>query len=179
MRETGLLTCLGCVLPLAGGVLLLCLRRHTFCQHQQQVCRSTHRRVGRFPAALWRENRGTSSKPPCCICHRRRFGSFRQKPMVFGFPLRLISNTALLPAFPATGKSGLSETQIVIATTGRRLPVGDKKESRLPDIKRQWDTSEFPQKGANQTNARCSGKPEERVFVAHSTLLRKSFRRGS
>ena len=36
---------------------------------------------------------------------------------------------ALLPAFPATGKSGLSETQIVIATTGRRLPVGDKKKA--------------------------------------------------
>ena len=129
MRETGLLVCLGCVLPLVGGVLLLCLRRHTFCQQQQKVCRSTHRRVGRFPATLWRENRGTSSKPPCCICHRRRFGSFCQKPMVFGFPLRLISNTALLPAFPATGKSGLSETQIVIATTGRRLPVGEKKKA--------------------------------------------------
>ena len=90
---------------------------------------SFHRRVSRFPATLWRENRDTSSKPPRFIRHRRRFGGFRQKPMVFGFPLRLISNTALLPAFPATGKSGLSETQIVIATTGRRLPVGEKKKA--------------------------------------------------
>ena len=33
------------------------------------------------------ENRDTSSKPPCCIRHRRRFGGFRLKPMVSKLPL--------------------------------------------------------------------------------------------
>ena len=47
---------------------------------------SFHRRVSRFPATLWRENRDTSSKPPRFIRHRRRFGGFRQKPLVFGSP---------------------------------------------------------------------------------------------
>ena len=51
-----------------------------------KVGKSTHRRVSRFPATLWRENRDTSPKPPRFIRHRRRFGGFRQKPMVFGFP---------------------------------------------------------------------------------------------
>jgi hypothetical protein len=44
---------------------------------------SFHRRVNRFPATLWRENRDTSSKPPRFIRHRRRFGGFRQKPLFF------------------------------------------------------------------------------------------------
>jgi hypothetical protein len=34
---------------------------------------------------LWHGNRDTSSKPPRFIRHRRRFGDFRLKPMVFGF----------------------------------------------------------------------------------------------
>ena len=29
-----------------------------------------------FQPFVRRENRDTSSKPPCCICHRRRFGGF-------------------------------------------------------------------------------------------------------
>ncbi len=149
MRETGLLVCLGCVLPLVGGVLLLCLDGILLPTAAKSMQKHTPCR--RFPATLWRENRGTSSKPPCCICHRRRFGSFCQKPMVFGFPLRLISNTVSFARFSGYWeKWAVGDTQIVIATTGRRLPVGEK-ESRLSDIKRQWNTSEFPQKGANQT----------------------------
>ena len=45
---------------------------------------SLRRRASRFPATLWRENRDTSSKPPRFIRHRRRFGGFRQRPMVSG-----------------------------------------------------------------------------------------------
>mgnify|MGYP006900898091 CR=1 FL=1 len=48
------------------------------------AAKSFHRRVNRFPATLWRENRDTSSKPPRFIRHRRRFGGFRQRPMVSG-----------------------------------------------------------------------------------------------
>ena len=36
--------------------------------------RKIHRRVSRFQPFARRENRDTSSKPPCCIRHRRRFG---------------------------------------------------------------------------------------------------------
>ena len=42
--------------------------------NRDKVGKSTHHRVSRFPATLWRENRDTSSKPPCFIRHRRRFG---------------------------------------------------------------------------------------------------------
>ena len=79
-----------------------------------------HRRVSRFPATLWRENRDTSSKPPRFIHHRRRFGGFRQKPMVFGFP------------FP-------SRVSFVMGRSGNRLsnrpaaaPTQAKKILRLP-----------------------------------------------
>ena len=117
---------------------VFCLRRHTFCQQQQKVCKKRrlkpmvsrlpllsrvsfvmgrsgnrlsnrpaaaptqakkilrlppgntdphnqsadclHRRVNRFPATLWRENRDTSSKPPRFIRHRRRFDGFLKMP---------------------------------------------------------------------------------------------------
>ena len=44
------------------------------------AAKSFHRRVNRFPATLWRENRDTSSKPPRFIRHRRRFGGFQRTP---------------------------------------------------------------------------------------------------
>ena len=43
--------------------------------------KSFHRRVSRFPATLWHGKRDTSSKPPCCIRHRRRFGGFLKTPL--------------------------------------------------------------------------------------------------
>ena len=116
-----------------SAAFIFCLRRHTFCQQQQKVCKKCrqrpmvsglplpsrvlfvmvrkgnrlsnrpataptlvkgrvglpqgtdshnqsadclHRRVSRFPATLWHGKRDTSSKPPCCIRHRQRFGGF-------------------------------------------------------------------------------------------------------
>ena len=46
-----------------------------------QFADGLHRRVNRFPATLWRENRDTSSKPPRFIRHRRRFGGFLKMPL--------------------------------------------------------------------------------------------------
>jgi hypothetical protein len=45
------------------------------------AAKSFHRRVTRFPATLWRENRDTSSKPPRFIRHRRRFDGFLKMPL--------------------------------------------------------------------------------------------------
>ena len=82
--------------------------------------RKIHRRVSRFPATLWHENRDTSSKPPRFIRRRRRFIGFRQKPMVSGLP------------FP-------SRALLVMGLQGNRLsnrpaaaPTQVKKMVRLP-----------------------------------------------
>ena len=50
-----------------------------------------------IPVHFVAANRDTSSKPPCCFRHRRRFGGFRQKPLFFGFsfPSRAVFNMGL------------------------------------------------------------------------------------
>ena len=94
---------------------------------------SLHRRASRFPATLWRENRDTSSKPPRFIRHRRRFGGFRQRPMVSGLPLpsrallvmgcsgnRLSNRPAAAPV-QAKGACASTGLGIRIPTTSLRL----------------------------------------------------------
>ena len=92
-----------------------------------------HRRASRFPATLWRENRDTSSKPSRFIRHRRRFGGFRQRPMVSGLPLpsrallvmgcsgnRLSNRPAAAPV-QAKGACASTGLGIRIPTTSLRL----------------------------------------------------------